>query len=262
MNTGSMRRMTILALIIVLSLLPPPIIAVYAQDKVDEPVLLLPDLRTLPPADIDILSYPSGTRVLRLDNTIWNSGNGPLELMGQYNRLSKKTQVWQKIATLDSTPIERVVGEFVFHPGHSHWHFEEFALYQLWRVSEFGGLDEVVATSDKLSYCLLDTDIIDRNLPDFARWGQFYTCGQANQGLSVGWGDTYDSFLDGQSLDITELPDGLYALVSTTNPEGRILETDYTNNAGITFIQIAGDQVSTTLSPELSHETCRKKGQC
>jgi hypothetical protein len=257
-----MRRIVWIACIFAFSLVLGTTLPALAQTESDEPVLLLPDLRTLPPADIDIQIYPSGARMLRLDNTIWNSGEGPLELLGQYNRVSRKTQVWQHIQAADGPPMERVVGEFVYHPMHTHWHFEEFALYQLWTVSAYGTLEQVVATSAKLSYCLLDTDIIDRDLPDFARWGSYYNCGQVEQGLSVGWGDTYDSFLDGQSLDITGLPDGAYALVSTTNPVGRILETDYTNNVGTTYIQIAGEQVVTTVSPEMSHEVCRKKGQC
>ena len=41
---------------------------------------MLPDLRTLPPSDLEIVILPDGARELRLSNTIWNSGAGAPEL--------------------------------------------------------------------------------------------------------------------------------------------------------------------------------------
>ncbi len=253
-----MRHWPLLALLFVwigLTTLP-------ASAASDDPPLLLPDLQTLPPTDLDIQTFPGGTRLLRLDNTIWNSGSGPLELIGEYNRLTRKTQVTQHIYATGSKPIERVVGEFVFHPGHSHWHFEDFALYQLWSINTYGDLLQIVAASEKLSYCLLDTSIVTRHLPDFARWGSYFICGQKEQGLSVGWGDTYDSFLDGQSLDVTDLPDGLYALLSTTNPNRTILESSYDNNTAATYLQLTGDTLTTLKPPHLNEALCLAQGWC
>lgn len=252
-----MRRCFLLLSLVWIGLLAFP---AYAAE--DDPPLLLPDLQTLPPTDLDIQAFPGGTRLLRLDNTIWNSGQGPLELIGEYNRATRKTQVTQHVYTVDSEPIESIVGEFVFHPNHMHWHFEDFALYQLWSVDSYGGLTQLVATSEKLSYCLLDTSIVTRDLPDFARWGSYFICGQKEQGLSVGWGDTYDSFLDGQSLDITGLSDGAYALLSTTNPNRTILESNYGNNTAATYLQLTGDALTLIKPPHLNEALCLAQGWC
>ena len=43
-----------------------------------------------------------------------------------------------------------------------------------------------------------------------------YTCN--NQGISVGWADTYASYLDGQWLDITGVAAGTYWLRVIVNP--------------------------------------------
>jgi hypothetical protein len=205
--------------------------------------LYLPDLRTLPLFDLHIRVLPGGQRSLRLANTIWNSGQGPLELTGEFNAVTNRTRVVQHIHTADGGWREVLVGEFVWHPTHDHWHFDEFTLYELWTLKADHSLDQVVASSDKLSYCVIDSDVVDRELPGFSPRRSYANCGQRQQGLSVGWGDTYKSFLDGQSLDLTGLPDGFYALTSRVNPNGVIRETDYTNNSTRAYLALLGDQL-------------------
>jgi hypothetical protein len=48
--------------------------------------------------------------------------------------------------------------------------------------------------------------------------------------LDVGWGDTYQQYLPGQSFDITDLPNGTYFIQVKANPEGKLYETDTANN--------------------------------
>ena len=51
------------------------------------------------------------------------------------------------------------------------------------------------------------------------------------EGISIGWGDNYSPHLEGQELDLTELPAGRYVLVHRVNPTRDIRESDYSDNA-------------------------------
>ncbi len=220
--------------------------------------LLLPDLRTLPPSDLRIVHLAGGMRQLRLSNTIWNSGQGSLELSGDFNSATSQTRVYQHITTSNGSLQKLFVGEFVWHPGHDHWHFEDFTLYELWSLRPNGGLDSVKVTSEKLSYCVLDTDPVDRDNPAFLPHRNYFDCGQSLQGLSAGWGDTYKSHLDGQSLDITAIPDGYYALISIVNPGTILLEADYKNNHATVFLEIRNSRLKVITLDEIRQENCRE----
>ncbi len=54
---------------------------------------------------------------------------------------------------------------------------------------------------------------------------------QVRQGISVGWGDDYGAFLEGQSIDVTGLPSGTYRLTHTVNASGRLRERTRANNS-------------------------------
>ena len=54
---------------------------------------------------------------------------------------------------------------------------------------------------------------------------------QVEEGSSVGYTDRYPAFFHGQDLDLTGAPRGLYVLVQHANPERRLRELDYANNA-------------------------------
>lgn len=210
----------------------------------------LPDLRTLPMTDLRLQLLPGGWRFIRLANTIWNSGQGPLELLGELNEDTNQTRVHQHIYTSDDNERRILVGEFVWHPTHDHWHMGQFTLYELWTLNPDLSLGRVMASSDKLSYCAMDTDIVDPGHPRFPLRRGYVGCGQYKQGLSIGWGDTYQSFLDGQSLDVTGLPDGYYVLISAVNPDGLILEENYINNAARVYLELRGDRMA-VVTPKL-----------
>ena len=214
-----------------------------SQAANQETLVLLPDLRTKLPSGLYIQTLENGDRLLRLANTIWNAGEGPLELEGFINAKSQKTLVKQHIYTADGGVLEHLVGEFVWHPTHNHWHFDDFTIYELWALDENGEMDRVVASSDKLSYCIIDTQIVDNKNPFYVPRRSYLDCGQRLQGLSAGWGDRYKASLDGQSLELNGLADGIYALVSTANPTGILLESDTDNNSATAYIEIHGNQV-------------------
>lgn len=211
---------------------------------------LLPDLRTLPPEDLTVEYASGGRRLLRLANMVWNSGLGPLELVGVLSPSTQQTIVLQRLAAPGGgAPEEHVVGLFVYHPTHGHFHIEDFARYEVWSLTPAGGLYQLVASGGKLSYCLIETDIIDRANPNFSRTRVHTECGQEAQGILPGWGDRYDADLDGQTVDITRLSNGRYALLSTANPAGTLRETDYTNNTGAVIIQLGNTLVTVLATP-------------
>jgi hypothetical protein len=218
--------------------------------------MVLPDLRTAPLADLHIQVLAGGRRFLRLENTIWNSGQGPLELTGEFNAATNRTRVRQHISTTDDDRFAVPVGEFVWHPRHDHWYFDEFTLYELWTLTPDYQLDRVVASSDKLSYCIMDTDVVDPARPRLSRRPGYGGCGQRTQGLSVGWGDTYKATLDGQALDLTGLPDGFYALTSTVNPNAVILEENYSNNSTRLYLALMGDRLSPVTLKQIKLAQC------
>jgi hypothetical protein len=224
---------------------------------------LLPDLRTVAPADLSVEFGRGGRRLLRLANLVWNSGEGPLELAGQLNPSTQRTLVVQQLALPDSDEVhEYTVGEFVYHPLHGHFHLEEFAVYEVWSVTPDGELHSLVASGEKLSYCLMETNIIDRDNPNFSRRPVHTDCGQETQGILPGWGDRYNAELDGQTIDITHLANGTYALLSTANPNGALLETDYTNNTGVVLIELRNMRVTVLSHPGAVPDHCRATGRC
>lgn len=224
--------------------------------------LPLPDLHTLPPGDLEIRHRPGGRRILRFSNTIVNRGAAALEVFGEANPLTRAIEVRQRLWISGATAVERPIGRFVWHPAHGHWHIEEFALYQLWSITTRGDLDDLLATSEKLSYCLIDTDPIDDLLAGFTPSRSYRGCGRMVQGLSVGWGDEYRSYLEGQSLDITGLPDGGYVLVSIANPSRLLLESSYANNLALIHLVFAGDEVQVRSSLHPDAAVCRAEGKC
>jgi hypothetical protein len=224
--------------------------------------LRLPDLQTEAIIDIRILFPGGGRRQLRLSNMISNTGVVPLEVTGVLDPATRRTRVHQRVFTGGGAPLDFRVGEFTWHPGHQHWHIEDFAVYELWSVSASDELLEMVAASEKLSYCLIDTDVVAPDLSGFDRARDYRVCGRTRQGISIGWGDRYRSYLPGKSLDITGLPEGVYVLVSTVNPTGVLLEADYTNNTAVRYLLIQASKV--VVLPSLHHDanTCQAQGRC
>lgn len=218
--------------------------------------LILPDLLTLPPFDLKIVTLTDGSRELRLSNTIWNSGAGPLELEGSLNPITHKTRVEQHIQMQTGPQFSRMVGEFIFHESHDHWHFERFSVYELWKLTPTGRLDKLVSHSTKISYCVIDTDVIDPDRKDFSPIKRYQHCGQNLQGLSVGWGDTYMSHLDGQSIHLATAGDGFYALKSTANPDAILLESNYQNNTALIFLEISGESLKLVDLAEIIERRC------
>ena len=215
-----------------------------------------PDLQTLQPSEIRITQtcslYGLGgcKRILRFSNIAANLGDGRLEMRPQNSSSSGKTTAFQRVYSHNSWGAwyfvrEFPVGEFSYHPSHSHWHFEGFANYSLVTAN---ASDTVIRgttkrSSQKTTFCVIDTTNVNASLVHSE--GQRYTdCGPSDwTGLSVGWGDRYGWDLPGQEMDITGQPNGYYWLVSTVDFQRRLTETNETNNCAAAKIEIRGTSV-------------------
>jgi hypothetical protein len=215
------------------------------------PPILLPDLRTLAPGDLQLeILRGSGVTRLRFSNTILNSGSGPLELRGLLFSDNSYVKVTQQLYRSDGTSVNHQAGSFFYHDVHGHWHWEGFSIYQVWSVTDTGNLDQLLVSSDKVGYCLIDValyqgDLTDVNSTDLnpPESRQYAGCTWSRQGLSPGWTDTYRFHIAGQYVDITDLPDEMYALVSIVDPDGVIQEADYNNNDAIVYFRLNGNQL-------------------
>ncbi len=114
-----------------------------------------------------------------------------------------------------TNPIPPLVAlDFQLSPCHGHRHFEGWAEYSL--EDELG---QVVGSGHKQAFCLRDSSQFFGPATTYD-----FTC--EFQGISSGHHDLYASHLDGQWIDITEVPAGSYVLVVTANAAEKIVEVD------------------------------------
>ncbi|WP_373048962.1 MXAN_6577-like cysteine-rich protein [Vulgatibacter sp.] len=131
----------------------------------------------------------------------------------------------------------------VFSQCHGHYHFEDYASYRLLDMQ-----GNVAAVGHKQAFCLMDINRVD---PDAPATSPQYGC--SNQGISMGWADTYGSGLDCQWVDITGVPAGQYQLEIAVNPARVFAELDYTNNVTTIPVEIPHDPNSCVPSAEICH---------
>jgi hypothetical protein len=204
--------------------------------------------------------------VLRFSTKVWNAGEGALELRAKTVGTSsgKKTRVWQRIYDDAGGYTTKNVGDMIYHPSHAHFHLENFARYELWTRADY---DNWVASGraqgqaqrrgTKTSFCLLDAEKLQVNLPGSPSSAYYTQCGQTFQGISVGWADKYGSHLPEQWIDLgtSNLPDGQYVLRFVTDPANQLYESanrsDPTReselaNEAVRFFSVQGSTITLT----------------
>jgi hypothetical protein len=126
-----------------------------------------------------------------------------------------------------------VAGEFADHEAHAHWHFGDFAEYELWTRAEYDAWVESGRTQGearkrgtKTTFCIIDSMKV-RDLRGSPAFRVYDACDETLQGISVGWADSYPYNLPEQWLDlgVQPLPDGDYVLHSIVDPDDRIFES-------------------------------------
>jgi hypothetical protein len=212
---------------------------------------LLPDIDPTAPTGLRIAPNESGGFQMSFDATFDNVGAGPLHIDGHRPNTSERMVADQVIARSDgSTMVNPSVGElrFVESKDHRHWHFFRFMRYELIRPAD----GAVVAPDQKTGFCIGDRYNTDPgvrlpgeppmpgefDVPPNNDWCARDDPDRSNltMGLSVGYGDNYLAFLDGQFIDVTNVPEGSYFLVHRV--EADVQETDYSNNAASVLLEL------------------------
>ena len=207
----------------------------------------LPDLRALPALDMWVDAHRDGREWLNFSATLWNAGPGNLVVEGYRQPGEDVMDAWQYFLQPDGTVTGRASAgrlEYDTRDGHNHWHFRQFATYQL-LDSDKGK----VVRSKKEAFCLAPTDAIDTTAPN-AVWNPYSiglgsACGGPNalwirENLDVGWGDTYYQGLPGQSFEVTHLPNGRYYVAVIANAKDKLIESDTSNNVSFRRIFLRG----------------------
>ena len=223
-------------------LLPIAFLALYGA-HVLAAADMLPNLKALPASDIRIQNLADGTTLLRFSTTGWNAGTGPLELRaGEIDTGNGRQNVYQRIYDDAGESKDTLAGTFVWHPTHNHFHFEDYATYLLQPINAPGGSERLGA---KTTFCVMDTTRVNTRLSGSPKKAVYANCGSTVQGMSVGWGDTYGYQLDGQFIDVTNLPDGDYRLTIVLDPKNKLTESEETtDNTSFIDIHLAGGGVS------------------
>jgi hypothetical protein len=209
------------------------------------PKSVLPDLVPLPAWGMSTAQF-GGRDWLNFSATVWVGGNGPLDVEAFRSGGSPVMPAYQYFYR-NGKVIGRVrAGTMGFDSakGHNHWHFQQFAGYQLLSAGK-----KLVVRSQKVGFCIAPTDAVDMLLPR-AQWQPQFIgfggqCGSptalwVREMMPVGWGDTYQQFLAGQAFDITNLPNGTYFVEVIANPEHLLRETSYGNDVSLRKIIISG----------------------
>ncbi len=209
----------------------------------------LPNLVALRPYHVVVAEPDDGARTaLRFSFAVANRGEWPLDLASRPAEAdTSRTEAWQCTSWITTRLCTSRVwtGTLQWHEDHGHFHFLDFARYELRKLVD-GRVDwsreGVIATERKISYCLANGPPDRGSDQDPLGPNPAYLCDLwvGFQGLSPGYVDIYDWKLPGQSLPISDVPNGRYALVVTVNPWGVLLETSARDNVGLTGVRLSG----------------------
>ncbi|XP_022917947.2 lysyl oxidase homolog 3 [Onthophagus taurus] len=137
-------------------------------------------------------------------------------------RLLRFTASIINIGTADFRPfIPKHLWEW--HMCHMHYHsMEVFATFDIYNSE-----GRRVAEGHKASFCLEDNKCLPGVTPKYA------CANYGEQGISVNCTDIYKYTVDCQWVDISELEPGQYTLKVAVNPEFKVPEITYENNAAV-----------------------------
>ena len=220
-----------------------------------------PDLRSLPAWDISLsqgdeeTGENDGKWYVNFGATVWNAGTSPLLVDGFRRTGTELMDAYQYFFDAKGNQVgSRPAGtmEWDAREGHKHWHFTDFAQYNLLAADQ-----KLAVRSGKEAFCLANTDAVDYTIAN-AKWKPENTdlstsCGAdtvvaVREVLDVGNGDTYSQYRPGQSFEITDLPNGTYYIQVLANPAKKLAELNTTNNSALRQIILGGTPDKRTLT--------------
>jgi hypothetical protein len=202
---------------------------------------LLPDIIEEIPKHLSIQNTRQ-REFLRFSTTHWNFGDGALQIRGGGQESPCVVDGVQSVCTFAKQEIFDANGQIVavhdagvalFHPEHNHWHQSEVAEFAIRKTPDGAPLGSLVF---KTTFCLIDLDSSD--LVHEHKTKVYWDCDADLQGISVGYGDPYHQALEGQEIEITDLPAGDYYLTFDVDPEQHWIELDDTNNRSWTKFRL------------------------
>ncbi|WP_091448763.1 lysyl oxidase family protein [Actinokineospora iranica] len=211
-----------------------------------------------------VATGPARAVRLRFTTAEDNVGDGPLLLYAHRDSTARPTmtvrQAFQSGVDGSIPPghaqAQRPIPTTAYYEPaatHEHWHLTDFTHFRL-RSTD----GTTLVTDRKNGFCLGDRyPVADaRWLPGkprgetspaavLAQALRGNTCAHhqpaaldVTLGISVGYGDDYRHTVDFQWLDVTEVPSGVYDVVSTVNPDRTLLEKSYDNNTSSLAVDI------------------------
>ncbi len=151
----------------------------------------------------------------------------------------------------DMTYFDRQAGTMTYHPDHGHFHTDNWGNYTLRKPVD--GVEDptewpIIGYGSKMGFCLMDLancatpsnygycreddgTVITNDIDNYGLGGGGYNCAITNQGISVGYLDIYDYYLDGMSITIPEgVCNGDYYIVVEIDPNNNYWEESDNNN--------------------------------
>ena len=206
---------------------------------------VLPDLVPSPPQALH-LRRQNGRWSLAFDSILVNVGDGEFRLRAKRDdadRWHVEQDVPYSTSGAEVVPSRATLvwgGD-----GHEHWHVKRVATNRLVRLDADGRPIAGESWNDaKIGFCFYDDS---RALPKKGPTEPVHShesCGKEDDdvvgmGLSPGWADTYQWALPGQSIDITELPDGRYRLWAEADERRWFREATRDNNLTWTDFELS-----------------------
>ncbi|MDX6593196.1 MAG: hypothetical protein QOJ13_2392 [Gaiellales bacterium] len=220
-----------------------------------DPSELLPDLDQEVPSRVQVRAVTSAagsSYTLGFRSAVRNVGDGPLIVTGSRPNLETPfmtvNQIINRAGTGPRTVPDVGVMRYTISPDHRHWHYLQFERYELQRYELHRvGDSKALVTDRKTGFCLGDRYRVKEPVVPAAAEQPVFTsrCGlgapdryHMREGISVGWGDDYSAFLEGQDLALAGIPDGLYVLVHRVNTPRHLEELSYANNAASVLLDL------------------------
>jgi hypothetical protein len=246
--------------------------------------LLYPNMRTLQPrelrfdrTDVSADSHGDLRNVLRFSNTVYNTGEGPVEIRATINKSLNPPSgpAYQRIYDDQGGHVDIPLSgsTLYYHSVHVHYHFDHWGGYELWTKAAYDawiasgqttGRPDLVG--QKTTSCVEDEEFVTSVFA--AVWPSAYPPAACMpdrnnviaQGLSSGWGDTYDYYRFEQWIDLGQgtLADGTYVLRSVSDPQNLVYESPSkadgaregsSDNSAITTFVVSGGRIVDSDAP-------------